>query len=190
MKKTKYVSSGGLAFYEEKEMKKLGEYAKKGWILEEFAPLGYKLRKGEPENIQYSLDYQNGADEEYFMYFEEAGWSHVCSAGNEIHIFRAPVGTKPIYSDKATIIEKYEREKKQTGKAALPLLLSTITFWLLNILSSYNWIPEIVGNIARLLGLVSLAILIFPGFPYIAYSFKVNKLRKKAYNVNSPPLKR
>ncbi|MEH6888609.1 DUF2812 domain-containing protein [Bacillus sp. JJ864] len=178
MKKTKYISSGGVAFGEEKEMKKLGEYAKKGWILEGFAPLGYKLRKDEPKNIQYSLDYQNGADEEYFMYFEEAGWSHVCSSANAIHIFCAPVGTKPIYSDKTTIIEKYEREKKLMGKVALPLLITTVILCLLSILSSYNWIPEIVGNIASFLGFVSLVILVFPGMPYIAYCFKVNKLRK------------
>ncbi|PEA56757.1 hypothetical protein CON64_00515 [Bacillus pseudomycoides] len=178
MKKTKYISSGGLAFYEEKEMKKLDEYAKKGWILEGFAPLGYKLRKDEPKNIQYSLDYQQDADEEYFMYFEEAGWSHVCSSANAIHIFCAPVGTKPIYSDKTTIIEKYDREKKLMGKVALPLLVSTVIFFLLSILSSNNWMPEIVGNIASFLGFVSLVILVFPGMPYIAYCFKANKLRK------------
>src|SRR5699024_1009621 len=82
MKQKKYVSSGGLAFSEEKDMKKLSKYAKKGWILEGFAPFGYRLQKGEPATIQYSLDYQMDADEDYFAYFEAAGWSHVCSSGN------------------------------------------------------------------------------------------------------------
>jgi hypothetical protein len=179
MKKIKYVPSGGLAFFEEKDMKKLSEYAKEGWILESFAVFGYKLRKGERRSIEYSLDYQKEADVEYFTYFEEAGWSHVCSAGNEIHLFSAPRGTKPIYSDKPTTIEKYEREKKQMGKAAFPFFISTVVFMFLSILSKYGWLSENTGNFFELLGLVSLIILIFPGLPYISYQFKLNKLRKE-----------
>ena len=180
MKKTKYVPSGGLAFYEEKDMKKLSEYARKGWILEGFAGLGYKLRKGECMNIEYSLDYQKEADDEYFFIFEEAGWSHVCSVGYEIHIFSAPKGTKPIYTDKPTTIEKYEREKKQMGKAAFPFFISTVVFLLLSILSNYGWVPDLVGNVGGVLGFVSLIILIFPGLPYISYQYKLIKLRKSS----------
>jgi len=178
MKETKYVMSGGLAFTEEKDMKKLSNYAKKGWILEGFAPLGFILRKGEPQNIVYSLDYQKDADEEYFSFFEVAMWTRVCSAGNEIHVFSASEGTKPIYSDKETIIEKYEREKRQMGKYSLPLLIVTVMSFLLRIISGYGWLPEIAGNISLFLGEVFLIILIFPGMPYIAYRFKLNKIRK------------
>jgi hypothetical protein len=73
--KTKFVYNSGLAFSEEKEMKKLSKYARKGWLLESFAGFGfgYKLREGKPKNIDYSLDYQNGADEDYFEFFEAAG---------------------------------------------------------------------------------------------------------------------
>lgn len=178
MKKTKYVPSGGLAFFEEKDMKKLSNYAKEGWILEDFALLGYKLRKGKPMNIEYSLDYQKQADEEYFLIFKEAGWSHVCSVGDEIHLFSAPTGTKPIYSDKPTTIEKYEREKKQMGKTALPLFISTFVFLLLSLLSKYGWLPDIIGTIMWILGTISLVILIFPGLPYISYLFRLNKLKR------------
>lgn len=179
MKKIKYVPSGGLAFFEEKDMKKLSNYAKEGWILESFAGIGYKLRKGEPRNIEYSLDYQKEVDDEYFTFFEEAGWSHVCSVGNEIHLFSAPTGTKPIYSDKPTTIEKYEREKKQMGKAALPFFTSTVVFMFFSSLSKYGWLSENTGNFFELLGMVSLIILIFPGLPYISYQFRLNKLRKE-----------
>ena len=179
MKKVKYIPSGGLAFYEEKEMKKLSKYAKEGWMLEKFAGLGYMLRKGESKNIEYSLDYQKEADEEYFAFFEAAGWSHVCSVGNEIHIFSAPTGTKPIYSDKPTTVEKYEREKKQMGKAALPFFISTVVFWLLSFVSSWGWVPESIGFIFWALGMISLIILIFPGLPYLSYQFRLWKLRKE-----------
>lgn len=87
MRKTKYVASGGLAFTEKMDMKKLSAYASKGWILNGFALLGFSLKKGEPQNIVYSLDYQKDADKEYFAIFEEAGWKHVCSAENEFHVF-------------------------------------------------------------------------------------------------------
>ena len=175
MKKTKYVPSGGLAFTEEKDMQKLSQFAKKGWMVERFTNFGYKLVEGEPKDIEYSLDYQKGADEEYFLFFEEAGWSHVCSIGNEIHLFSAPAGTKPIYTDTQTTIEKYEREKKQMGKSALPFLISTIVFMYL---STIGWGVELIGVVMWILGTLSLVFLVFPGLPYLAYQYKLMKLRK------------
>lgn len=179
MKKVKYIPSGGLAFFEEKEMKMLANYAREGWILEKFAGMGYKLRKEEPKDIEYSLDYQKEADDEYFAFFEAAGWSHVCSVGNEIHIFNATRGTKPIYTDRPTIVEKYEREKNRMGRAALPIFVSTVVFWVITIFSNLEWVPESIANIFQALGMISLIILIFPGLPYLSYQLKLLKLRKK-----------
>lgn len=178
MKNTKYVTSGGLAFTEKGDMKKLNKYAKKGWLLESFAPFGYKLRKGEPQNFVYSVDFQMNVDEEYYLIFESAGWTYVCSAGDGFHIFRAAAGTAPIYTDTGTLIDKYEREKKVMGTTALPVLIALIVFILVRIMSSNGWLPEIVGDISLFLGLASLVILVFPGLPYIAYRFKLNKLRQ------------
>lgn len=178
MKSTKYVGSGGLAFSEERDMEKLSKYAKNGWLLERFAPLGFRLRRGQPQNLVYSVDYQVNVDEDYDLIFEDAGWTRVCSAGGNIHIFRAIEGTPPIYSDKTTTIDKYEREKKIMGTTALPSLIATVVFILLGIMSRNDWLPEIVGNISLFLCMVSLIILVFSGMPYIAYRFKLNKLRK------------
>ena len=45
----------GITFFEEKDMKKLSEYAKEGWILERFAGIGYKLEeKGNAEALSIS----------------------------------------------------------------------------------------------------------------------------------------
>lgn len=52
------MMSEGLAFSEEKDMKKLSDMASKGWLLDSFAVMGYKLRKAEPRNVTYSLDYR------------------------------------------------------------------------------------------------------------------------------------
>lgn len=177
MKQTKYVSSGGTAFSENKDMRKLSNYAKKGWILESFAPFGYKLRKGECKNIAYSLDYRKQADDDYFAYFEATGWSHVCSLGNQVHVFSAPAGTDPIYSDKLTTIEKYETEKKKVGKVALPTMIITILLFFLGTVTS-DWIPEFIRNVSIILGFVSLIVLVFTGLPYIGFHFKTSKLRK------------
>lgn len=178
MKNTKYISSGGLAISEKKDMKRLSKYASKGWLLESFAPYGYKLRKGEPQNLVYSVDFQMNADEEYYMLFEDAGWMHVCSAGDGFHIFRAAIGTAPIYSDIDTLVDKYEREKKTMGKFALPLLIALIVFVLLGVASATEWLPDIVGDISFFLSAATLVILVFPGMPYIAYRYKLNKLRE------------
>ncbi|MDP4524449.1 DUF2812 domain-containing protein [Bacillus halotolerans] len=58
MKQKKYMMSEGLAFSEEKDMKKLSDMASKGWLLDSFAVMGYNLRKAEPRNVTYSLDYR------------------------------------------------------------------------------------------------------------------------------------
>ena len=74
----KYVMVGGLAFSEEKDMDKLKKYAKEGWMLEGIAfGLFYKFKKDEPKDIDYNLDYQSEADEEYFSIFLDAGWMRV-----------------------------------------------------------------------------------------------------------------
>ena len=175
MKDTKYIHSGGLAFSEEKDMKRLSHYAKKGWILEGFAPFGYRLKKGKPQNLIYNLDYQKEADEEYFSFFKAGNWTYVCSAGNEIHVFSAPEGTEPIYSDRATYIDKYEREMRQMGKYALPLLIVTVIFFLLSLID----FSPIAGKICLVLGTVTLIALVFPGLPYLSYKFKLYRLSKQ-----------
>ncbi|GGG75582.1 DUF2812 domain-containing protein [Paenibacillus radicis (ex Gao et al. 2016)] len=179
MKQTKYVTSGGLAFTEKRDMRKLSKYARKGWLLDSFAPFGYKLRKAEPQNYAYEVDFQVSPDEDYFAIFAEAGWAHICSAGNGFHVFQAPAGTKPIYTDKATLVEKYEREKKMMGRAALPLLLVTLVLALVKAAGIYGVLPALAGNIGFWLAIVSLIVLIFPGMPYIAYHFKLIKYRKQ-----------
>ncbi|REK71303.1 DUF2812 domain-containing protein [Paenibacillus paeoniae] len=178
MTETKYVTSGGLAFTEVRDMKKLGKYARKGWLLESFAPFGYRLRKGEPQDLIYSVDYQEAADADYVSLFEEAGWKKVCSTDTDgFHIFSAPPGTRPIYTDQASLMERYEREQKMTGKTALPLLIVTLVCLFLRSVSLNDWIPNILGQIGLIAGLVSLVLLIFPGLPYLSYSIRLNRYR-------------
>jgi len=177
LKDTKLVACGGLAFSEEKDFKKLSRLAKEGWILEGFSSfLFYRLRKGAPQDIQYSLDYQAKADEEYFSFFESAGWSHVCSAGNEMHIFSAPSGTKPIYTDEVSLIDKYAREQAQMKKIALPALILSVV-WALTIVLGYYYFPYVIP-VGFILSLITMIVLVFSGMPYLAYGIRVRKLRR------------
>lgn len=157
-------------------MEKLSRYAGKGWILENFALFGFKLRKGNPQKLTYSLDYQTNPDEEYFAFFQESGWSHVCSAGNEMHIFSAPPGTKPIYSDQATLVEKYAHEQRRTGKFSVFSLILTLFFFTLTFLAKYQVLPDVMSYIRYPLAILSMVLLTFSGLPYLAYRRKVKKL--------------
>lgn len=129
-KDTKYISSGGLAFTEHKDMKKLSRWAAKGWHLESFALFGYRLRKGEPKQAAYCVDYNHvKADdmEEYEELFEAGGWTRVCSSGN-IHVFTAPEGKKPIYTDKETNYEKYRINAKTIAPLLVVPLITILLF--------------------------------------------------------------
>lgn len=185
MSNTKYVMSKGVAFGEEEEMEMLSDYASKGWILYKFSFMGYKLKKAKPEKLQYSLDYRYNADEEYFSYFEEAGWNHVCSASNSMHIFSAPEDTKPIYTDSDTKSEKYINQYKLAKKIAIPsllcLIVCSILFTILASLAKYDYIPHIYIKIGCIILIptliITLIITIITGLPCISYYTTLNRIK-------------
>ncbi|WPC39498.1 DUF2812 domain-containing protein [Clostridium sp. JS66] len=178
MPDTKYVMSKGIAFSEHEEMQILSEYASKGWFLYEFAFLGYRLKKADPEKLQYALDYRNNADEEYFSYFQEAGWHHVCSAENMIHIFSAPQGTKPIYTDNNTESEKYINQYKSMKKVAIPSLLCSVLFIVLMLLAEYSHISNIYVIIFAILLLPTAILAVITTLPCISYYKKINETER------------
>ncbi|PAV31491.1 hypothetical protein CIL05_02215 [Virgibacillus profundi] len=138
MRQTKYITSGGLAFSEKKDMEKLRSYSFKGWHVSKFTFMGYTLEKGVSSDYIYSLDYRwlnDDDEEEYFEFFSSAGWSHVTSEGN-IHLFRAHPGTKPIYTDRETTVEKYENSTVGMLKFAIPLVLITALVWVVAMIVS------------------------------------------------------
>lgn len=119
-KEVKYVPSGGLLLSEDKDIKKLSELAKEGWILESFQKLSFKLIKGEPQDIEYCIDYNNEKDDldEYLSMFENSEWKHICSYEG-YHFFKAPKGARPIYTDQETLTTKYEKQYKIMEKVVI-----------------------------------------------------------------------
>lgn len=134
----KYITSGGLAFSEDKDMEKLRRFSLKGWHVSDFKFMGYTLEKGECSDYIYSVDYRSlkeDEEEEYYDFFASAGWSHITSEG-DIHLFRAKPNTKPIYSDRDTSVEKYENLTSSLKRLAIPLALITALAWIGTMISS------------------------------------------------------
>lgn len=172
--KRKYMSSWGLAFAEEREMKKLGEMAARGWHLEKFAPLGYTLVEGEPMDVRYSLDYRKQPDEDYFELFAASGWEHVTSTGDEIHVFKGRPDAIPLYTDQTTTHDKYAQVERQMGKAALVFLVISIGLMLL---LQLNWsgTAEAIIWIVQTLVVIGL---VFTGLPYLGFLVKRKRLER------------
>lgn len=175
----KYVINNGLAFNEESDMKKLGNYAKQGWVLEDIVAAGflYKLKKDAPKDINYSMDYQEETTEEYFSMFSEAGWTLVVSLGNKMHIFSAPSGTKPIYSDCESEIDKYTSMKKKMGRGSIYSSIITFIFAILLVISAIIIRP--IFLIILIIFIASIFPFVFNFLPYLVYNYKLKKMRKK-----------
>ncbi|ERI94672.1 hypothetical protein HMPREF1982_00809 [Clostridiales bacterium oral taxon 876 str. F0540] len=175
--KTKYVMIRGLAFSEESDMERLSNYAKQGWILEGISGgFLYKLKKDEPQDLVYSLDYHINADEEYFTIFKEAGWKKVVSLEDQMHIFSAQFGTKPIYSDGPSEIDKYISVKNTTKRGAIYSSIAGIILIALLTISIFA---------ARQIFLILLGFLVIDIFiftfnfmPYLAYNSRIKQIKK------------
>ena len=159
MRKTKYITSGGLAFSEDKDMEKLRSYSFKGWHVSDFKFMGYTLEKGESSDYIYSVDYRSleeDEEEEYFDFFSSSGWSHITSETDN-HLFRARPGTKPIYSDRDTMVEKHENSIASIKKIAMPLVLITVLLWIGALLSS-GFLETLLILIAFILSIIAVPI--------------------------------
>lgn len=134
MKKEKYMMSGGLAFSEQNDLKKLRQKAAQGWMVKRFKFMGYQLEHATPEDVIFSIDYRdlNKREEgEYFEMFEVAGWRYVCSNAG-MHLFKAVPGTKPIYSDRESAIDKLVRKQKPLMPITLICVLFSVVSYLLS----------------------------------------------------------
>lgn len=175
---TKYIMSKGLSIAEYEEMQMLSEYASKGWKLEKFAFMGYKLKKSEPEKLQYSLDYRSNPDEEYFSYFNEAGWNKVCSIGNMMHIFSAPEGTKKIYTDNDTEIEKHISIYQSLKKMAIPSSICLIVLLILMAFVKNNDLLDTYRTALLVIFIPISVVSVFTTIPCLNHYSRINELQK------------
>lgn len=176
--KSKYIMISGLAFNEEGDMEKLKNYARQGWMLEDIiGGFLYKLKKDKPQDLEYSTAYPKGADEEYFDMFKEAGWELVTSAGNQIHIFAAQVGAKPIYSDSESEVDKYINIRNQTRKGSLYSLLVAIALMGLLFVSIIAIRPIFLIILGLLI--IDTCVFVFNFMPYLAFNSRIKQIKKE-----------
>ncbi|MFC7679648.1 DUF2812 domain-containing protein [Paenibacillus sp. GCM10028914] len=174
MRGTKYVMSGGLAFSEDKDMEKLRRYSLKGWHVRDFKFMGYTLEKGKSSDYIYSVDYRSIKEDEkgeYFDFFSSSGWSHIASAG-DIHLFRAQPGTKPIYSDRDTSVEKYENLNRSMKYIAIPSILITVLLWG-GVMISSGSLTSLLQVIAVIFSIIAIPI------AFTVFATYINKLKVK-----------
>ncbi len=167
----------GFAFSEESDMEKLKEYARQGWILEDIVGgFFYKLRKDKSQDIIYNLDYQTEANEEYFTIFKEAGWNRIVSIENYMHIFSAQAGTKPIYSDCDSEIDKYTSIRNLTRKGTLYSLILAIALIGLLFVSLVAIKPIFLIIVGLLI--IDIFVFVFNFMPYLAYNSRIKQIKK------------
>jgi hypothetical protein len=165
-----------LKWGEEYDMEKLSLEAKKGYIVEKLG-FRYTLSYQMPQDLIFAIDYRDHPDDEYFELIKKSGWVHVDSL-DYIHLFKAPLGTAPLYTDTATQIEKYTQETRRMGLYSLAaiLLLLVISLGITPSLLDYepiNW-----GWLVILLNGFGLGLVTFTILPFFNYWGRVNQLKK------------
>lgn len=178
-KSKRYAMSGGLAFTEHGDMNKLSRLAAKGWLLDSFAFAGYTLRKGEPRQLTYCVDYNDVSPSElddYIELFEASGWTRVCSAGN-IHVFSAAPGTKPIYTDNETRHEKYRRSVRKFQSLLVVPLLTVIAFILTQMSSFSGGEATVLENICKAVWLIGLTLSVPILMTYAAFRIRLSRVK-------------
>jgi len=113
MKNTKKVMCYGLAFFDKTDMKRLHNYALKGWIFKELTSLFYILYKEEPQDLIFDYDIATIAKDDFDDYnqiFINAGWTplNLNKQKEKIHFFSAKTGTVTLHSDKQMFEDKYK----------------------------------------------------------------------------------
>lgn len=158
LKKYKFMSNMGLAFDEERALKKLSKLASEGWILDKLTLWrGYRLIKSEPREVVYSLDYKHldeGDKEEYIEMFEASGWELRCSY-YDMHFFTAPPGTTPIYTDKESHLHKYKTQRIQSFRwSIISLIISIIAYIVAKVSLPYLDLESIKLGIYMIVGMI------------------------------------
>jgi hypothetical protein len=183
--KNRYIMNMGLAFDEDRAMKKLSQCAEEGWILKEMSLFRYKLIKGQPQKIVYSMDYKEVSknDNEYFELFESSGWQHMCSYG-AFHFFAAPPETVPIYTEKENYLSKYESSKGGYKKTAIISIVMLIVVNLIEFLLGSRIEGTIIKNVMFILGTILVALAVPSFMVSIAYYLKEKRILKNNNKMN------
>jgi hypothetical protein len=107
----------GLSCCADEDLHRLSQWAAEGWQVVEVRRMCVVLERTSPARVEFALDYQRNPDGEYFELCRTAGWTHVVSLSQSIHLFNAPIGTRSMFSahDSTTVL----RAQQQLHRAVL-----------------------------------------------------------------------
>lgn len=177
---TRREIGSGLAFAEEYDLQRLSTWAAEGWRLAKIRGMWMELEQASPEQVVFAIDYQDKPDPEYFEMCAAAGWLHVTSIEQQIHLFKAALGTPAIFSptDSTT---KYQRAARMFAKPALwsgaalivsiMLYFSIVQLWMMQ--QESLAVVFIIKGAALVMMFGIGTISIFTFLPWIAYRLRL-----------------
>lgn len=184
----KYKFSKGLSFYSELEALRVKEEAENGWHLTKLSRWGFLVfEKGEPEEMEATIDFYPGKKEdiaEYLELYQLSGWYLMASYRKRYFIFKAEKGTKPAYTD----VESYETKMKKESNwlilqmlmFGLPALLLLLLLNFTPLISIFDYIPRGFKGMINLL-LVTGTLTPFIGLALVTYFRVVYPKRKESF---------
>ena len=178
---TRREISTGLAFAEEHDLQRLVRWAAEGWRLAQIRGLYMVLEQAPPEQCVFAIDYQATPDPEYFEVCATAGWTHVLSIEQHVHLFRASPGTLSIFSANDAIV-KYERAARMFAKPALWSSIVLLLSICVVLLSGQEWLAASVGRgvltpiewVGLLMVMLAGTIWVFTALPWSAYRLRAS----------------
>lgn len=181
-KDKKRLICGGLAWTEDKDMKRLNELSKEGWMLSGFSYLSYELKKEEPKEYIYCMDSQKVENkEEYIELFKDGGWEYIFNYG-DMYFYKALPGTKAIYSDKASLSEKYSYIATQMKNVILMLAALTLALIPISMIGETYIKVKLIKDILKWIIILSPACIIPLSVCYLTLK---NKYKRIAGNLDS-----
>lgn len=173
--KDRFVIVTALAFSDQQDTQRLSDFASKGLLLKDYRIplLSYRLIPQEKQEIDFLIDFHQGATQEYVDSYAQNGWDHVFSH-EELHYFKAVKGTTPFYTDIEGKVVRYNKESKRFGFYTLISLLPALLFGYL--LLAFQTSEELVTLPLFILSGLSVMSLIFCFMPFVTYYFRAKRL--------------
>lgn len=119
------------AWEAEKEERWLEAMAREGWHLAS-GGIVFRFMKGAAAEVRYRLDWRTGTNsslKEYFDLCRDAGWQRVCAFGSWYYFRTADASAPELYTDRASLAERYKRLIALLVILAIPQIMSLKTTW-------------------------------------------------------------
>lgn len=126
----------GLACCADEDLHRLSQWAAEGWHVVEVRRMYVVLERTHPAQVVFAVDYQHHPDAEYFGLCRMAGWTHVVSLSQSIHLFKAPMGTRSLFSAHDTTMIVRAQQRFQRAVLLYGLALVSMV-WLV---STLEWL--------------------------------------------------